>query len=76
MRKYILFTLLLAMLMAPASLQTMPFRPSFAKYRVLRSAGSILRDIMPASENIIESSQHTPISRMKVVDWLLTDQSG
>ena len=39
-------------------------------------SGSILNDMIPASENIIESSQHTPMSRMNVVDSLLTDQSG
>ena len=64
------------MLSAPANLQSMPFLPFLAKYLVLLSPGSILSEIIPASENIIDSSQHTPISRMNVVDSLLTDQSG
>ena len=64
------------MLRAPASLQLMPFFPFFEKYLVLLSVGSILNEMIPASENIMESSQHTPIKRMKVVDSLLTDQSG
>ena len=40
------------------------------------ASGSILKEIIPASENIIDSSQHTPISRMKVVEALLTVHSG
>ena len=43
---------------------------------MLRSFGIILKEMMPASENIMDSSQHTPISRMKVVEALDTDQSG
>ena len=65
-----------AMLSAPASLQSMPFLPFLAKYLVLRSSGSILSEIIPARENIMDSSQQTPISSMNVVDSLLTDQSG
>ena len=65
-----------AILSAPASLQLMPFLPFWAKYRVLLSFGSILNEMIPASMNIIDSSQHTPISRIKVVDSLLTAQSG
>ena len=53
-----------------------PFFPSLEKHLVFLSCGSILNEIIPARENIIESSQHTPISRMKVVDSLLTDHSG
>ena len=61
---------------APASLQLMPPFPFLEKKRMLRSWGSILKEMMPARENIMDSSQHTPISKINVVDSLETDHSG
>ena len=40
------------------------------------SSGSILNEIIPARENIIDNSQHTPINRINVVDSFDTVHSG
>ena len=61
---------------APTSRQLTPPFPPRAKYRFVRSCGSILNEIIPATENIMESSQQTPMSRINVVDSLDTDQRG
>ena len=61
---------------APINLQEIPLNLPLAKYLLVLSCGSILNEIIPANENIIDNSQDTPIKRMNVVDSLDTDQSG
>ena len=61
---------------APNKRHGIPLNFPFAKYLLVLSFGSILNEMMPARENIIDNSHDTPIKRMNVVDWFETDQSG
>ena len=61
---------------APTKRHGIPLNLPKANHLLFRSSGNILSEIMPAIENIIESSQETPIKRIKDVELLDTAQSG
>ena len=55
----------------------MPFHlPPKVKYLLVLSFGIILKEIIPANENIMDSSQDTPFNKIKVVEALETDHKG
>ena len=65
-----------AISIATINLQLMPLNLPLAKYLLVLSVGIILKEIIPAKENIIDNSQETPIKRINVVELLDTDHKG